>query len=100
MRSVCHPVKVHVSDFREGDIELRQQPEQESRINLRLEHQFVGGQDAHDTFATFRGEEVVDVEGRLSEELVRTLVLEGQKGPLYRADRRGSDVAVDLFVQN
>ena len=67
--------KVHVSDFRKSGIEVREEPEQEGRVKLRVEHQLVGRKDVHDAFSAFALEEVIDVEVRLAEELVCTLVL-------------------------
>src|SRR5439155_26480368 len=72
----------------------REQPEEERRIELRGLHQTVGGQDVDDAAAAVRLKQVVDVEHRFSEELVSALLLECEKAPLDRANRRRRDVAV------
>ena len=54
--------KVHVTDFRKRYVKLREQPEEECGIKLRLEHQLVGRKHAHHALAAFSGQQVVDVE--------------------------------------
>ena len=83
-----------VADFRHVRIDVGQQPEQESRIELRVEHQLVGGQHAHHAAAVLDREEVLDVEGRLGEELLRALVLQGEQRALDGADAGRGDVSV------
>ena len=56
--------------------ELRQQPEQESRIQPRRVHQLVGGQHVDDAAAVRGLHEVGDVEHRLAEELVAALLFD------------------------
>ena len=67
----------HVTHLREGCIELGHEPEEEGRIELRLKHQFVGSKDIHNALLALALEEVVDIERRLAEELVSSLILKG-----------------------
>ena len=64
-----------VAHFRQGGVELRQQPQQEGGVEFGLHHQLVGCQYAHHTFAAFRLQQVIDFERRFAEELVGPLVL-------------------------
>ena len=84
----------HVADLGESRIKLGHEPQQEGRIKLRLKHQFVGREDVHYALGPLALEEVVDVEGRLAEELVGALVLEGKKRSLDGSDAGCGDVAV------
>ena len=86
--------KVHVTDFREGAVQFGQQPEEEGGIKLGLEHELVRREDVHDTLSTLALEEVVNVKGRLAEELVGTLALQGKEGALDGADGHRGDHAV------
>ena len=86
--------EVQVADLREGAVELGKKPQQEGRVELRLEHQLVGGEDVHHTLAPLALQEVVDIEGRLAEELVGALALQAEEGALDGADRSGGDIAV------
>ena len=86
--------EVQVTDLREGAVELGKKPQQEGRVELRLEHQLVGGEDVHHTLAPLALQEVVDIEGRLAEELVGALALQAEEGALDGADRSGGDIAV------
>ena len=86
--------KVHVTDFREGAVQFGQQPEEEGGIELGLEHELVRREDVHNALATLALKEVVDVEGRLAEELVRTLAFQGEEGALDGADGHRGDHAV------
>ena len=52
----------HITDFRQGGVELGEEPQQEGGVELRLHHQFVGCQYAHHTLAAFGLHQVVDVE--------------------------------------
>ena len=86
--------KVHVADLREGAVQLGQQPEEEGRIELGLEHELVRGQDVHHALPALALEEVEDVEGRTAEEQVGALVLEAQEGALDGADGGRGHIAV------
>ena len=88
------PWLLRVADLRQMLEELRQQPEEERRVELRRLHQLVGGENAHHAFAVLHAHEVGDVEHRLAEELRPALVLEREEAPLDGADRGGGDVAV------
>ena len=86
--------QVEVSDFREFGVKLRHEPEQVGGVELRIKHQLVGGQDVHHAAAVFHGEEVFDIEGGFTEELVAAFTLDLQHGTLDGADAGGGDVAV------
>ena len=86
--------QLRIADLRHRGVDLGEQPQQEGRIELRIEHQLVGGQHAHHALAVLDGEEVLDVEGRLREELLGALVLQGEQRALDGADAGGGDVAV------
>ena len=86
--------KVHVADLRKGAVQLGKQPEQERRIEFRLEHELVRRKDVHHALAALALQEVVNVEGRLAEELVAALALQMEQGALDGADGRGGDVPV------
>ena len=82
------------ADLREGAVQLGQQPEEEGRIELGLEHELVRGQDVHHALPALALEEVEDVEGRTAEEQVGALVLEAQEGALDGADGGRGHIAV------
>ncbi len=72
-----------------------QEPEQESRVELRALHQAVGRQDIDIAAALFiAANEVVDFKGRFTEKPVRALAFERQQLPLDRADAGLGYVAV------
>ena len=85
-----------VADFGKLSVDVGEQPEEVGRVELRVEHQLVRREDAHDTLAALDGEEVVDVEGRLAEETVRALVLQREQRALNRAHGGRGDVAIGL----
>ena len=88
------PGLLRVAELRQMLEELRQEPEQERRIELRRLHQLVGGENAHHAFAVLHAHEIGDVEHRLAEELRPALALEREEAALDGADRRGGDVAI------
>jgi hypothetical protein len=74
---------------------VRQQPQQERRIEARVGHQLVGGEDVDVAAAVaVRLHEVFDVERGLAEELRGALVLQDQELALHRSHRRLRHVAV------
>jgi hypothetical protein len=84
-----------VADLGQRLPQLSEHPEQEGRVETRLLHQLVGGQDIHDAAAIGRGaDEVPDVERRLAKEVISALLVEHQEAPLDGADRRNGNVAV------
>ena len=84
-----------VAHLGQTGIEVREEPKQEGGIEFRLVHQFVGSQDIHHTFAVSADlQEVHDVESRLAEELVSTLILECEEGTLDGSHACRRDVAV------
>ncbi len=86
---------VDVADLGEFLEELRQQPQQEGRVELRARHQLVGGQQV-DVAAPFPvgAHQVLQRQRRLAEELRAALVLQRQQLALDGADGGGRDVAV------
>ncbi len=89
---------VDIADFRQFLEQLRQQPEQERRIELGIFHQLVRRQDIDDAAPLAVGaHEVVEVERGLAEEGIGALVLQHQKLPLDGADGRGRYIAVDFL---
>ena len=85
---------LRVAHFRQVLEELREQPEQEGRIELRRAHQLLGGEDADDALSALHAHEIGELEHRLAEELRRALCFERQEPALDDADRGGRDVAV------
>ena len=84
-----------IADLGQRLPQLRQHPQQEHRIEPRLLHQLVGGEDVDDAAAVRRGaHEILDVERRQAEEMARALLLQHENAALDRADRGGRDVAV------
>src|SRR6185436_15647833 len=80
---------LEVADFRKLFEELREQPEQERRIQARLENELVGGKDADDAAAAEIGaHQIGDVERRLAKEGLAAVVLEREQRALNRRDRR------------
>src|SRR5262245_33285607 len=75
--------------------ELGEQPEEEARVEPRLEHELVGGENVHDTApAQVGAQEIGELEGRLPEEARPAFPLDRQQGPLDGRDGRGADQAV------
>ena len=70
--------EVHLPYLGQRGVQFRQQPQQEGGVELGLEHEFVGRQHVHDALAAFALQEVINVEIRLSEELLRPLVFQGE----------------------
>ena len=66
--------QLHVADFGKGLIELGHHPQHEGGVHGRVVHELLAVEDVDLALAGRVGREpVVDVEGRLTEELVRTL---------------------------
>ena len=86
--------KIQVAHLGKAGIQVGQQPEKEGGIELRLKHQLVGREHVHDALSSFALEEVIDVEGRLAEELLGALVLQGQQGALDGAHTGRGHVAI------
>ena len=68
-----------VAHFRQGRVEFAEEPQQEGGVEFRLHHQFVGSEHAHHTLAAFYGQQVLDIEGGQTKEVVGTLRLELQQ---------------------
>ncbi|EXI83887.1 MAG: hypothetical protein AW12_02525 [Candidatus Accumulibacter sp. BA-94] len=85
---------VDVTDFGQLLEQLGEQPEQEGRIEARRSHQPVAGQDVDDAAAIVGLHQVADVEHRLAEEQVTTVLAEVQQPALDGTDRSRRDVAV------
>ncbi len=86
--------KIHLSNLRKGGVKLREQPQEEGGIKLRLKHEAVCGQHIHDALSALALQEVIDVKVRFPEEFVRALVLKGKEGPLDSANRGRRHIAV------
>jgi len=86
---------VEVADFREVLEQFRQQPQQETGVQLGLQDQLVGGEDVdHAAAVGGRAHEVTELQRRLAEEHVGAFLLQAQQGALDRADRRRADQAI------
>ena len=86
--------KVHLPYLGKRGVEFREQPQQESGIELGLEHEPVGRQHVHDALSALALQQVVDIKVRLSEEFLRSLVLQGQQGTLDGAHGGRCHIAV------
>src|SRR6185369_17459756 len=68
--------------------QLRQQPQQQRRVQARLQHQLFGGKDADDAATGEVGaHEVAELERRLAEDFLAAVALETQQPALDRRDR-------------
>src|SRR5581483_9379891 len=86
---------VPVANFWHFFVKLRQHPEQERSVELRRRHQFIGGKNVDDAMALGIGlQQVLMVKGRLSEEFVAALLLQGHKAALNRTDAGRGDISV------
>src|SRR6185503_8433693 len=75
--------------------QLRQEPQQEGRIELRRCHELVGSENIDKPAPVLRrAHYVLDVKRRFTEEIGGTLLVEHDKPTLYGANGDGSDVAV------
>ena len=83
-----------IAYFRQGGIELAQQPQQIGGIELGLHHQLISSQHIHHTLTAFNLHQVADVERGLSEELVCTLCFQLQQGALDSSHRSGRDITI------
>ena len=86
---------IDIADFGHQLKQFREKPEQEGRIELRRGHELVGGENVHVAAAVAGGaHQVLDVEGRLAEELVAALLFDHHEAALDGADGRGIHVAI------
>src|SRR5687767_14796033 len=75
--------------------QLGQKPQQEGRIEPRARHQPVGGKDVDEPPAILVDlEEILEVDGGLTEEAVAALAPKLQQRALDRPDRRLRNIAV------
>ena len=86
--------QVHIAHLGQCGVKLAHEPEQEGGIQFGLQHEFVGCQHIHHPLSPLALHEVVDIERRLSEELVGPLALQLEERPLNGADRGRGDVAI------
>ena len=86
--------QLQVAHLGQLGIELREQPQQECAVELRLHHQLVGSQHAHHALAAFCLQQVVDVERRLAEEILCPLSLQLQQGALDGSYRLCGNVTI------
>src|SRR5215467_10060408 len=93
---------LEIAYFGELFEQFREQPQQERRIQPRVQDQAVGGEDAHDATAGEVGaQQVGKLQCRLAEKRFAAIVLEPQQRPLNRGDRLRADEAIplgDLFA--
>ncbi len=86
---------LRVADLGQVLVELREQPEEERRIEARRLHEDVGGKDIDHAAAVSGGaHHLRDVERRLAEEAVRALLLQHEERALDGADGGLRDIAV------
>ena len=83
-----------VSHLRQIGIELSHKPKQIGGVEFRIEHQLVGCKDVHYSLSVLGVEQVVDIECRLPEELLPSLVLDSEQCALDGSDAGGGDVSV------
>src|ERR1700759_5015356 len=84
-----------IAHFRQAFKQFRKQPEQKGRVELRRLQQPVRRQQIHDAMAVaVRLQKIVDVEGRLAEEIRATFILKRNQAALDGANARRRDVAV------
>ena len=74
-----HLRQLHIANLGHLLIYRGKQPHKERRVELGLEHQLVSCQDVHHATAILCLQQIVDVKGRLAEELVATLLGKRQK---------------------
>ena len=75
-------------------VKLTQQPEQESRVQLGLQHEFVGSEHTQHTLAVTGGKQVLDIKRGNAKKLVSTLVLKLQDSTLDCTDASRGHVAI------
>src|SRR5690606_21646224 len=84
-----------IADFRQLLEQLRQQPQQESGVQARLEDQLRGGEDAdHPAAVVVDAHDVGQFQRRLAEELLATVLRQPQQGALDRRHRLRADQPV------
>ena len=84
-----------VTHFRKTGIEFCHQPQKESGIEFRIEHELVSSKDTHHALAILRVNQVFHIEGWLTEEFVATFTLNLQHGTLNGADTGWRNVSID-----
>ena len=85
---------VHVADFGQPLEQLADEPQHERGVRARRSHQFICGEDVHDTASVLGAlHDVVEVQRGLAEKFVAALLLEREKRALDRAHGRGGHVA-------
>ena len=79
---------VEVADLGQVLEQLRQQPQQEARVQPRLQDQLVGGEDVDDAAtAEIRAHQIGELERRLAEQRLAAFALERQQRALDGGDR-------------
>ena len=89
-----HLRKLHIAYLGHLVVNLRQEPHQERRVELRLEHKLVGRQDIHHTTSSLGLQQVVYVERWLTKELITALLGKRQERTLDSADSSRRDIAI------
>ena len=78
---------LRIADLRQLLEQLGKQPQQEGRVELRLLHELVGGKNIDVAAAVFvAAHQIFEVEGRLAEEFLGALLLDGEQAALDGAD--------------
>src|SRR5262245_42522454 len=86
---------VTIADFRQVLEQLGHQPQEKARVQARIGEEPISRKDVHHASSVGVGlQEIFDIEHRLAEEAVASLLLELQQPALNGADRRLGDVAV------
>src|SRR5262245_9777486 len=85
---------IEIADLGELVEQLVEHPKQSCRVEARVVHELIGGEDIDHAIAVADAHEVVDVEGRLAEELVGALLFQDEQSALQHADGLRSNVAV------
>src|SRR6476659_3507532 len=84
-----------IPDFRQLLEQLREEPQEKSRIEARIAHQFIRGQNVDVSSPILIGpNEILERERGLAEELVAALVLQDEELALDGADGGLGDIAV------
>ncbi len=86
---------LRIAHFRQPFKEFAEQPQQEGGVELGRIDEFIGSQNIDHAITLGIGlQQVIQVERRLPQELVRPLLLERQQAALHGAHAGGGDVAV------
>ena len=86
--------QVHIAHLGQCGVKFTHEPEQEGGIQFGLQHEFVGCEHIHHALSPLTLHEVIDIERRLSEELVGPLALQLEERPLDGPDRGRGDVTI------